>query len=128
MRLLTDENIPNSVCEFFASRGHEIYRVVDLFSGSADEVIAVTGDQLNALIATRNYHDFEKITSRRAPGGTRSSLRKLSVIYFKCNGPSDRVRAEQAIELIETEHKRQLTQRDKRVFFEIQQTQFVIKR
>jgi len=128
MRLLTDENISNSVCEFLEARGHEVFRAADLFRGSADEVLAVAGDALNAYIVTRDYHDFEKITSRRAPQGTRAQLRRLSVIYFKCNGPSDKVRVEQAIELIEGEHRRQLTQRDKRVFIEIQQHQFVIKR
>lgn len=51
MLLLIDENVPNSVAEFLAERGHDVRLVRDLFpAGIPDPVIATIGDRLSALV------------------------------------------------------------------------------
>ena len=51
MLLLIDENVPRSVANLFAARGHEVKFVLDLFpAGVSDPVIAAIGDRLSAIV------------------------------------------------------------------------------
>jgi predicted nuclease of predicted toxin-antitoxin system len=51
--LLIDENVPRSVAEVFARRGHDVRLVRDLFpAGIPDLVIATIGDRLSAIVVT----------------------------------------------------------------------------
>ena len=52
MRLLIDENVPDSVAQFFASRGHEVLYARDLLPrGTPDQVIAVLPPEAASLWA-----------------------------------------------------------------------------
>ena len=85
MLLLIDENVPRSVVEFFRSRGHDVRLVRDvLLPGAADEVIAVIGDQLGAIVVSWNQKDFRALASR-VPVGTKRQFRSLGRITFRCN-------------------------------------------
>jgi predicted nuclease of predicted toxin-antitoxin system len=73
MLLLIDENVPNSVAEIFASRGHEVRFVRDLFpAGTPDPVIATIGERLSAIVVTWD-RDFEQLV-KRIPEGNPSKI------------------------------------------------------
>jgi predicted nuclease of predicted toxin-antitoxin system len=79
-----DENVPNSVAEFFVERGHNVPFVRDLFpAGTPDPVIATIGNQLSAIVVTWD-RDFEQLV-RRIPEGNRARFRRLGRISFRCN-------------------------------------------
>jgi predicted nuclease of predicted toxin-antitoxin system len=76
MLLLIDENVPNSVAEFLAERGHDVRFVRDLFpAGTPDPVIATIGDRLSAVVVTWD-RDFERLV-KRIPEGNRARFRRL---------------------------------------------------
>jgi len=80
VRPLIDENVPTSVSEFFLDRGHEVLLVRDvLLPGTPDAVIAAVGDQMEAIVVTWNYRDFDRLVSR-VPEGSRRTFRRLGRI------------------------------------------------
>src|SRR5690348_2323544 len=100
MLLLIDENVPNSVAEVFAARGHDVRYVRDLFpAGTPDPVIAATGDRLSAIVVTWDK-DFDTLV-RRIPEGNRARFRRLGRISFKCNETRGRPLLEKWIAQIE---------------------------
>lgn len=100
MLLLIDENVPTSVAEFFASRGHDVRFVRELFpSGTPDPVIATIGDRLSAIVVTWD-RDFDSLV-RRIPEGNRSRFRRLGRISFRCNEVKGRALLERWIGHIE---------------------------
>ncbi|HYM15214.1 MAG TPA: DUF5615 family PIN-like protein [Dehalococcoidia bacterium] len=127
MRLLIDENVPDSVSEFFRERGHEVQLVRDLFpNGTPDEVIAAMGDKLEVIVVTWD-RDYRRLASR-APSGTRSRFRKLGRIVFRCNESRGRRRLQELIETIEFEYQQVQSRRDKRLIVEISETTVRIDR
>ena len=119
MLLLIDENVPNSVAEFFASRGHDVRFVRDLFpAGTPDPVIATIGDRLSAIVVTWD-RDFEKLV-RRIPQGNRAAFRRLGRISFRCNEVKGRELLERWIDLLEFHYKRSLEEADFRMIVQIQ--------
>ena len=119
MLLLIDENVPNSVAEFFASRGHDVRFVRDLFpAGTPDPVIATIGDRLAAIVVTWD-RDFEKLV-RRIPQGNRAAFRRLGRISFRCNEVKGRELLERWIDLLEFHYKRSLEEADFRMIVQIQ--------
>ena len=64
MLLLVDENVPQSVADFFAARGHQVKQVRDILpAGTPDPVIAAVGDQMSAIVVTWDK-DFESLVGR----------------------------------------------------------------
>lgn len=119
MLLLIDENVPNSVAEFFASRGHDVRFVRDLFpAGTPDPVIATIGDRLAAIVVTWD-RDFEKLV-RRIPQGNRAAFRRLGRISFRCNEVKGRELLERWIDLLEFHYRRSLEETDFRMIVQIQ--------
>lgn len=50
MRLLIDENVPDSVAQFFLERGHEVVFARDLLPrGTPDQVVTVLGIKLQRV-------------------------------------------------------------------------------
>src|SRR5262245_19789766 len=118
MRLLVDENVPQSVIDVFAARGHEIIRVTEIaLRRSPDHLIAVTGDRLGAIVVTCDS-DFKSIVARVSKEGA-GRLRNLSRINFRCSEPQGKVRAAQVIEEIEAMYEIALRKRDKRLLCEV---------
>lgn len=119
MLLLIDENVPASVAEFFAERGHDVHYVRDLFpAGIPDPVIATIGDQLSAIIVSWD-HDFDSIAPR-IPHGNRARFRKLGRISFRCNEVRGRELAEKWIQHIELHYSLAQNDRDIRMIVQIQ--------
>ena len=122
MPLLIDENVPESVTEFFRGRGHSITYVRDIFlPGTSDPVIGAAGDKLGAIIVTWNHRDFKKLAAR-IPKGGQAALRRLGRINFRCHEARGRRRAEQTIDILEDEYERAQGRSDKRLLIEISET------
>lgn len=121
MLLLIDENVPNSVAELFAERGHDVRFVRDLFpAGSPDPVIATIGDRLSAIVVTWD-RDFDALV-RRVPEGNRTRFRKLGRISFRCNEVRGRELLERWIGMIEFHYVQALQQPDVRMMIQIQES------
>lgn len=120
MRLLIDENVPDSVSEFFRQRGHEVVLVRDLLpNGTPDAVISVVGDNEEAIIVTWDK-DFKLLAARVQVAQRR--LRKLGRISFRCRESRGLARAKECIELLEIAYDAAQRRKDKRLIVEISET------
>lgn len=127
MRLLIDENVPDSVAQFFFERGHEIVFARDLLPrGTPDQVIAVLGNELDSIIVSWDQ-DFLGLVSR-APTRTRRRLRRLGRITYKCRYLNGRRCTEDLIEWIEFEFNQAQRRRDRRMLIQIGESFFRIER
>jgi predicted nuclease of predicted toxin-antitoxin system len=123
MRLLVDENVPISVAELFAARGHTVQYVRDVFPAQTpDPVIAKIGDRLSAIVVTWD-RDFGGIV-RRVPVGNRIAFRRLGRISFRCNEARGKALLERWIGLIEAHYEQALSQADFRMIVQIQESGF----
>jgi predicted nuclease of predicted toxin-antitoxin system len=121
MLLLVDENVPISVAELFASRGHEVRFVLDLFpAGTPDPVIATIGDRMSAIVVTWDQ-DFDTLV-RRVPEGNRARFRRLGRISFRCNEVRGRQLLSKWIAMIEFHYEQALQQPDFRMMIQIQES------
>lgn len=117
MLLFADENVPDSVSEFFRQRGHEVLLAREyLLPKSIDDVVAATGNALGAVLITWDK-DFGKMASRRAPGWAK--FRRLGRVTFSCPESRGRQRAEELIESIEFEFEQAQRRKDRRLLIEI---------
>jgi predicted nuclease of predicted toxin-antitoxin system len=121
MSLLIDENVPSSVAQFFAERGHDVRYVRDVLpAGTADPVIARVGDRLSAIVVTWD-RDFETIV-KRIPDGNKTAFRRLGRISFRCPEPKGRALLIRWINMIELHYAQALTERDFRMIVQIQES------
>jgi predicted nuclease of predicted toxin-antitoxin system len=127
MRLLIDENVPDSVSEFLASRGHEVELVRERFGQmTPDQYIAWVGDSLSVIVVTIDK-DFRQMVSR-IPHATQRRFRRLGRISLRVRESQALGRVREFIEEIEAEHARVEARRDRRLIIEITQTGFRIVR
>jgi len=123
MLLLIDENVPRSVAEFLASRGHDVRHVQDLLpAGTPDPVIAAVGDRIGAVVVSWDK-DFEKLISR-VPAGNKTAFRRLGRISFRCDYPKGRRLIEKWIEHVEFHYERACRDPDIRMIVQIQESGF----
>ena len=121
MLLLIDENVPHSVAELFAERGHDVRFVLDLFpAGTPDPVIATIGDQMSAIVVTWD-RDFDQLV-RRIPEGNRARFRRLGRISFRCNESKGRELLGKWIDMIEFHYEKALLKPDFRMMIQIQES------
>ena len=124
MRLLIDENVPDSVARFFEARGHEVLYVRDLFpAGTPDPVIATMGDRVSAIVVTWD-RDFDRLVRRMIPSGSREKFRRLGRITFSCNEVNGVKRLEQWIDHIELHYSKAQQSSDVRMMVQIQENGF----
>lgn len=122
MPLLIDENVPESVTNFFRERRHQIRYVRDEFlPGTPDPVIAAAGDRLGAIIVTWNHRDFKKLAAKVPKGGA-AALKRLGRINFRCDEAKGLLRAQQVAEHIESAYQIAQAKRDKRLLIEVTTT------
>lgn len=73
MRLLIDQNVPDSVARFFRERGHEVTLVRDsLGRQSPDQLIAITAELQGVIVVSidRDFKRFRKLL----PEGSRAGF------------------------------------------------------
>ena len=125
MRLLIDENVPDSVAQFYTSRGHTVHYVRDLSpAGTPDPVVAKIGDRLSAVLVTWD-RDFRKIASRM-PQGSRERFRKLGRISYQCDEVRGVDLTRRWIESIEFHYAQALQQSDMRMLVVVQESGFKV--
>jgi predicted nuclease of predicted toxin-antitoxin system len=118
MKLLVDENVPNSVTQFFIERGHEVILVgVALPSGSPDPLVAAVGDRHSAIVVSWDK-DFANLVKRVAHG-SRTKFRKLGRISFRCKENNGRARIAEWIEEIERHYEKCRGRTDLRMIAEL---------
>lgn len=123
MRLLIDENVPKSVADYFASRGHNVQYVKDLFPArTPDPVIATIGDKMSAIVVTWD-RDFDALV-RRVPLGSKAAFRQLGRITFSCREPKGLELAQRWMESIEFHYEQALRRKDLRMIVQIQESGF----
>ena len=121
--LLIDENVPESVTDFFRERGHSVQLVRELLlSGTPDPIIAAVADRMGAVVVTWD-RDFNRLI-QRVPKGGRGAVRRAGRISFSCNEARGRARLESVIESIEFEYERSRRVGTKRFIVSISETTF----
>jgi len=127
MRLLVDENVQDSIAEFFRSCGHEVFLVRDVLApGALDTSLSRLGDLMELIVVT--WDRDLKTLAKRAPRGERQKYRRLGRISLRCNQARALSRIQQVVESIEFEYRQTLKQRDLRLFIEITESTFVVVR
>lgn len=104
---------------FFRERGHDVRLVWDVLPrGTPDQIVALLGDELNAVVVTWNHKDFKRLASR-IPEGGRQRFRGLGRLTFRCSEARGRQRIEALIEWVEFEYTQAQKSPDKRLMLEI---------
>lgn len=103
MRLLLDQNVPDSVAGIFADQGHEVVYLRDVLPTDTPDSIVATISELEMLVLVSSDGDFAKIAPR-IPVGQKQRFRKLSRISLKCKAPQAAKRLSAAMSLIEMEY------------------------
>ena len=124
MRLLIDEDVPQSAIDFLRERGHEVIEVREqVMPATADEVIALLGEEVDAIVVTFNARHFKRLISK-VPQGARRQFFKVGRVALECSQAQVRTRLEAMIESIEFEYEQAQKRADKRVMIEIGNTVF----
>ena len=127
MRLLIDENVPDSVAVFLRERGHDVQLVRESFGQmTPDEFIAWAGDDLEAIVVTIDK-DFRQIV-KRVPVGGRRRFNSLGRISLRCRETRALARIREFIDDIEREHDRLQGRPDQRLIVEITESSYRIVR
>lgn len=120
MLFLVDEDVPSSVVEFLAARGHRLCLVTEvLMPGSPDALVARWADESAATILTCNGKHFIPLLSRASRDGPRKFRRAGLVVVPQVRS---RERLADFVDLIELEDARRQRNGDQRVLIEVRDT------
>src|SRR4051812_20705800 len=104
MRLLFDQNVPQSVIDFFAERGHEVQYSRDVLQqNSPDNLIAIAG-ALEGLIVFTNDKDFKRFREMFPQGFRAPAWRLFGRINMQVEPSHMLTRLIDVIDLIEAHH------------------------
>jgi len=118
LRLLLDNDVPDSVGHVFTRHGHEITHVRDILAANSSDQLVAAVSELDELILVTCDSDF-KVVAPRIPKGHRARFRKLSRIALECTQPLATKRIEAAMSFIEREFEETQALHDKRMFIVI---------
>lgn len=100
MRLLIDENVPDSTAKAFEALGHETIYVRDENSRAPDQAVARIAELRGAIVVTWNIRHFRPILRQRL-GITRRSAQQMGLIGFRCDESLGAQRVKETGSLIE---------------------------
>ena len=100
MRLLIDENVPDSTAKAFEALGHETIYVRDDNSRARDQAVARIAELRGAIVVTWNVRHFRPIIRKRL-GITRRSAHQMGLIGFRCDESIGAKRVKEIGSLIE---------------------------
>ncbi len=127
MRLLIDENVPDSVAVFLRARGHDVSLVREILGQmTPDDFVAWVGNDMSAIVVTID-RDFNRII-RRVPTGGRTALRSAGRISLRCRESQALGRLREFVEEIEREFDRLQSRSDGRLIVEITGSSYRIVR
>ncbi len=116
MRLLLDQNVPDSVATAFRNRGHAVLLLREVVAPDSPDEIVATVSEIEEAILVSSDGDFDKTIAPRIPDGQKRRYRKLSRITLKCKPPRAAQRIEAAMSLIELEFEIAQNSNDPRMF------------
>ncbi len=102
MRLLIDENVPDSTAKAFEDLGHETIYVRDhnARARARDQAVARIAELRGAIVITWNVRHFRPILRQRL-GITRRSAQQMGLIGFRCDESIGAQRVKETGSLIE---------------------------
>ncbi len=100
MRLLIDENAPDSTAKAFEALGHETIYVRDENARARDQAVARIAELRGAIVVTWNVRHFRTIIRNRL-GLTRRSAQQMGLIGFRCDESLGAQRVKETGSLIE---------------------------
>ena len=103
MRLLPDQNVPNSVARVFQEHGHEVIFLRDILPTDTPDPIVADVSETEGTVLVSCDGDFRRIAPR-IPEGQRRRFSRLSRISLNCPEPQAANRVEAAMSFIETEY------------------------
>ena len=119
MRIITDEDVPDSVGRYLSSRGHQVLLAREHFlPATPDSVIAKAASEQEATVFTFNRRHFRRLGKRRRKDG-RLSYPGMSVVSFTCSHPLALERIQQVIEEVEAMHHLRVLVRKTRLLMEV---------
>jgi len=121
VRLLLDNDVPDSVAQVFRKHGHFVQHVRDILPTDSKDPLVATVSEEDGLILVSCDSDF-KLIAPRIPIGHRARFRRLSRIALECNQVQAARRLEAAMSLIEAEFEIAQASKDKRMMIVIQNT------
>jgi len=122
VQVVTDEDVPDEVGRFLASRGHVVLLARDLFlPGTKDHVIAAGVSSKRALHVTWNRRHFKNLAKRRNSRGE-LSYPFISVLTFSCDHPRGLPRLRDLIDEIEAVNEIRVVQRGGRIIVDVGET------
>lgn len=121
MRLLIDQNVADSVGQFFAARGHEVFYTRDVLSSmSPDQLLAFTAETQGLIVVTHDK-DFKRYKNLLAVGFRKQFERGAGRISIQTREPIAVRRISEEIEMIEIIYTR-MQQAGKRMLISITPT------
>lgn len=120
MRVLLDQNVPDSVARVFESHDHEVIFLRDILPvDSPDQVVADVSETEGAVLVSCDG-DFNRIAPR-VPKGKKRRFKNLSRIHIKCPASQAANRIEAAMSFIEAEYEHSQHAKDQRMILAIAQ-------
>ena len=120
--IIADEDVPDQVSSFMASRGHSVLLVREHFlPGTVDEVIARAASLHASLVVTWNRRHFKALAKRRRKNGG-LSYPGMAVLTFSCPHPMGLTRIQELIEQIEAIYRIRVLVGGVRMIAEITET------
>jgi predicted nuclease of predicted toxin-antitoxin system len=120
LRLLLDNDVPDSVGDVFVAHGHSIVHVRDILPVTSSDPLVATTSELEEMILVTCDADF-RLLAPKIPKGHKQRFRKLSRIALECSQPMAAKRVSAAMSFIEHEYEETQKLSDKRLFVVIQQ-------
>lgn len=101
MRLLIDQNVPDSVAQFFRERGHDVQLVRETLGRAApDQLIAITAELQGVIIVTFDK-DFGRFKKLLPEGQRQGFVSGAGVIHLAMRETRGVARLRDEIEMIE---------------------------
>lgn len=122
MLIITDEDVPDDVAHFLASRNHEVLMAREYFlPKTPDAVIAKAASERQAVVVTWNRRHFKALAKRMRKNGA-LSYPGMSVIAFSCSHPRGLARIQALIETLEAFFAIRVTAGDVRMIADVSDT------
>lgn len=102
MRLLVDQNVPDSVAKFFRVRGHEVLLVREVLGRSAPDQLIAAMAELQGVIVVTFDRDFSRFRTLLPEGQRSGFVAGAGFLHLAMREPRGVARLTEEIETIES--------------------------